>query len=282
MIAVVIAAAAALGAIALLGLRAFSRHLIYLPWRWSESQARAWNPGYEEVWVDVPGGVRLHGWLARGSRRDLAVLICHGNAGNLGVQEGLFAPYRRLGVTALLFDYRGYGLSTGRPDEEGIAADTLAALDSLARLTDLPPERLVLHGKSLGGAPAARAAAGRRVAGLILESAFTSAVDLGRDHYPFLPVSRLMKDSLDALSRLGQITCPVLILHGERDGIVPPAHAPRLAAAAGERATLVLLPRSGHNDTFEAEPAAYLGAVRQFLDRVAPPPGPSQPRLPGG
>ena len=282
MIAAVIAAAAALAAVALLGLRALSRHLIYLPWRWSESEARAWDPGYEEVWIDAPGGVRLHGWLERGSRRDLAVLICHGNAGNLGVQEGLFAPYRRLGVTALLFDYRGYGLSTGRPDEEGIAADTLAALDSLARLTDLPPERLVLHGKSLGGAPAVRAAAARRVAGLILESAFTSAVDLGRDHYPFLPVSWLVKDRLDTLSRLGQITCPVLILHGERDDIVPPAHAPRLAAAAGEPATLALLPRSGHNDTFEAEAAAYLGALRRFLERVAPPLGTPPPRPPRG
>lgn len=262
-------AAAVAAALLLVSLRAFSRHFIYLPWRWSEAEARRWNPGYEEVWIDPPGGPRLHAWLHRGPRADLAVLVCHGNAGHLGVQEGLLDPYRRLGVTALLFDYRGYGLSEGSPDEEGIAADALAALDRLAELSGLPPERLVLHGKSLGGAPAVRAAARRGAGGLVLESAFTSAVDLGRHHYPFLPVAWLIEDRLDAASGLSKVSAPILILHGKADDIVPVEHAVRLGRASFGRARVVILPRSGHNDTFEAEPDAYLGALREFLRGVA-------------
>lgn len=263
--------AAALAALVLVSLRAFSRNFIYLPWRWSAEEARAWNPGYEEVWIEPPGGPRLHAWLHRGSRPGLAVLVCHGNAGHLGVQEGLLEPYRRLGVTALLFDYRGYGLSEGKPDEEGIAADTLAAFDRLAGWTGLPPGRLLVHAKSLGGAPAVRAAAARGAGGLVLESVFTSALDLGRHHYPFLPISLLLEDRLDVASRLPEVRAPILVLHGERDDIVPARHGKRLAEIAGERARLVLLPRSGHNDTFEAESGRYLTALGEFLDQVAGP-----------
>jgi hypothetical protein len=260
---------AIVAAILLAGLRAGSRHFIYLPWRWSEAEARRWNPGYEEVWIETPDGERLHGWLHRGSRARPAVLICHGNAGHLGVQEGLLAPYRKLGVTALLFDYRGYGLSSGSPHEEGVAADALAAFDRLSSLAGIPPGALIVHGKSLGGAPGARAAAARKAGGLILESAFTSAAELGRHHYPFLPVSWLLRERLETASRLRGFGAPILILQGERDEIVPPDHGRRLAEAAGASGSLVMLPRSGHNDTFEAEPEAYLGALEEFLRRTA-------------
>ncbi|MEE9217743.1 MAG: alpha/beta hydrolase [Acidobacteriota bacterium] len=263
---------AVVAAVGLVSLRSLSRNFIYLPWRWSELEARRWNRGYEEVWIEVPDGNRLHGWLYRGRRKDTAVLICHGNAGHLGVQEGLLAPYRSLGITALLFDYRGYGLSSGSPDEEGIAADALAALERLSALTGLGADRLVVHGKSLGGAPATRTAISAGTAGLVLESAFTSALDLGRHHYPFLPISWILEDHLDTLSLLGRLSDPVLILHGERDRIVPPVHARRLAEAAGSRAHLVLLPRSDHNNTFEAESEAFLEALSRYLDEVASPP----------
>lgn len=263
----VLAAAVAAG-LALVSLRAVSRSFIYFPWRWSESEARAANPGYEEVWIARSGGPGLHAWLHRGTRPDLAVLICHGNAGHLAVQEGLLEPFRRLGVTALLFDYRGYGLSEGKPDEEGIAADTLAAFDRLLDLTGLPAGRLILFGKSLGGAPAVRVAAERGAAGVILESVFTSAVDLGRHHYPFLPVGWLLEDRLEVESRLGAVRSPLLILHGGLDDIVPAQHARRLAAAGGGRARLVILPGAGHNDTYDADPEAYLRELRAFLERL--------------
>jgi hypothetical protein len=258
----------ALAAIALVSLRSFSRQFIYLPWRWTPEEARRWNPGYEEVWVETPGVGRLHAWLQRGERPGIAALVCHGNAGHLGVQEGLLAPYRRLAVTALLFDYRGYGLSAGKPDETGIAADTLAAFEKLQALTGLEPGQLLIHGKSLGGAPAVRAAIERGAGGLVLESVFTSAVDLGRHHYPFLPIAWILEDRLDVAGRIGEVQAPILILHGERDDIVPAAHARRLARAAGGRARAVLLPASGHNDTFEAEPGAYLAALAEFLDTI--------------
>jgi hypothetical protein len=260
--------AGALAAISLVTLRAFSRQFIYLPWRWSPEEAHRWNPGYEEVWAERPDGGRLHAWLHRGERAGIAALVCHGNAGHLGVQEGLLSPYRRLGVTALLFDYRGYGLSAGSPDEEGIAGDTLAAFDRLRTVTGLAPERILIHGKSLGGAPAVRAAIERGAGGLVLESVFTSAVDLGRHHYPFLPIGWLLEDRLDVVGRLGGVAAPILILHGERDGIVPPAHARRLEQAAGGRARAVLLPASGHNDTYEAAPELYLEALRGFIDTI--------------
>lgn len=259
---------AVLGAVGLMSLRGFSRQFIYLPWRWSAEEARRWNPGYEEIWIPVDEGVSLHGWLYRGTHPDLAVLVCHGNAGHLGVQEGLLEPYRRLGVTALLFDYRGYGLSTGSPDEEGIAADALAAFDRLSDLTALPAHRIIVHGKSLGGAPAARTAIARRPAGLILESAFTSALELGRYHYPFLPVSWLLQDRLDTVGRLPEVRAPILILHGERDRIVPPVHAERLARAAGDHARRIMLPQADHNNTYRADSQKYLEELGRFLDQA--------------
>jgi uncharacterized protein len=246
------------------------RRLIYLPAPRAVPAAAALLPGAEEVSFPTEDGLRLDGWFlpAAAAGRGPAVLVCNGNAGNRSLRAPLAAALARAGLAVLLFDYRGYAANPGRPTEPGLAADARAAAAYLAGRPEVDPARLVYFGESLGAAVALRLATERPPAALVLRSPFWSLAEVGRVHYPWLPVSLLLADRYDAAGRVGRLAAPLLVVAGERDRIVPAAHSRRLFDAAPQPKRFVLLPGADHNDLDLLAGPRLLDEVTAFLRGV--------------
>ena len=234
---------------------------------------------YEDLSLTAGDGTPLHGWLipqagparrralrpAGGSgRAGVTVLFCHGNAGNISHRLEKALQLHRIGLEILLFDYRGYGKSAGKPSETGTYRDAEAAYDYLVRTRKVPPGRIVLYGESLGCAVAAEIALHHPARALILESPFTSTAAMGRLVFPWLPVRWIVRDKYDTLSKIPSVITPLLILHSPQDEIVPFQMGQQLFAAARGRKQFYAL-TGGHNDGWEASGAGYLQAIQSFL-----------------
>ena len=238
--------------------------LIYLPSSTVTSTPERIGLDYEDVELVTEDGVRIHGWFVPGPEGDTPVLLfLHGNAGNIGHRLHSLRQFHELGLAVLIIDYRGYGRSAGRPDEAGTYADARAAWQYLIDERSVSPEEIVLFGRSLGAAVAAELATGVEPGAVILESAFTSAADLGARHYPWLPVRALLRHQYDTLGRMGAISAPILLAHSAEDEIVPFEHAKRLRAAATNARVLEM--EGGHNDAFLTTGEDYTEGLRAFL-----------------
>jgi hypothetical protein len=218
---------------------------------------------YEDVALRTADGVRLHAWFGPGGAGRPTLLFLHGNAGNISHRLEKLSILNDLGVSVLLLDYRGYGLSRGEPSEAGTYRDADAAYDWL-RARGIEPGSVVPYGESLGGGVATDLAARRPVGALILESTPTNMPDVARAHYPLLPAGLLLSVRYDALAKIPSVSAPLLLLHSSEDEIVPFAMAERLHRAARPPKRLVRL-RGGHNDNFLVAKDAYVTALREFL-----------------
>ena len=203
---------------------------------------------YRDLRLETDDGQSLHGWWI-GARTDSLghLLLCHGNAGNVGDRVVHAALLTATGFDVLLFDYRGYGRSSGRPSEQGTYRDARAALACLLDQPGVDPARVLYLGESIGGAVALDLALERPPAGLVLLSAFTSVRDLGRLHYPFVPAA-LIADAYPTLRRIAELQAPLLVLHGDRDDIVPLSQGRALFEAAPGSKRMHVFPGLGHND----------------------------------
>jgi uncharacterized protein len=242
--------------------------LVFFPTRALEATPAEAGLAYDDVWLTTDDGLRLQGWWVPAAGARGTVLFFHGNAGNISHRLASLQFFHRLGYETLIFDYRGYGQSEGRPSEPGTYRDAEAAWRHLVEERGIPPERIVLFGRSLGGAVAAALAERHPPAGLILESTFTSVPDLGAELYPFLPVRLLARIRYDTLARMPRIRAPVLVVHSRDDDIIPFRHGRRLWDAANEpRAFLEI---SGtHNDGFFTSGRRYEAGLARFLaDRL--------------
>ena len=238
--------------------------LIFFPSRYPEG---IWEPTgleIEDAWFQAGDGTRLHGWYLPHDDPRAVVLYCHGNAGNVTHRaDALRILHNRVGVAVLILDYRGYGRSEGRPDEQGVLADARAARAWLARREDMAERDIVLLGRSIGGAVAVDLAAKDGARALVLESTFSSMPDVAAYHYPWLPVRWLMRTRLDSVGKIGDYHGPLLQSHGQRDSIVPIRFGRRLFEAANEPKRLITFPDDGHN---EFPPATYYEQLGQFLE----------------
>lgn len=232
-------------------LRWFEHRQVYIPTRELEAHPGALGRPFEELTLLAGDGVRLHAWYfpapADSPRGAWAVMVCHGNGGNISHRLALAEALLDTGIAVLLFDYRGYGRSQGRPSEEGTYRDAQAAHDWLVA-RGYEASRILVLGESLGGAVAAHLAAHRPVGGLILLGAFTSIPDIGSELYPWLPVRWLARIRYDTRAYLQQVHVPVLILHSPEDELVRFHHAEANYAAAHPPKWLRPL-RGTHNDS---------------------------------
>ncbi len=205
--------------------------------------------GGERIWLEA-GGVRSESWLlpARGGgAAGLLLVYAHGNGELIDHWVDAFEPARALGASALLVEYPGYGRSGGAPSERSIRTAMSAAYDHAVRERGFAPERIVGYGRSLGGGAVCALARERRLAALVLESTFTSMTSMAaRMGLPALLAPLLLRDRFDNLGLLRRFTGPILLLHGERDEVIPPAEAEALRGAV-PGAELHWLP-CGHND----------------------------------
>jgi fermentation-respiration switch protein FrsA (DUF1100 family) len=239
---------------------AFERSFIYYPSATLEGTPTSVGLPFRDVEVTTADDVRIHGWHVPGSRR-ATLLYCHGNGGNISHRlPKLRAFHDRLGLSILIFDYRGYGRSGGVPGEAGTYADARAMRGWLRRHA---PEPVVYLGASLGAAVAATLAAEEPPAALVLEAPFVSVQAMAHATLP--GAGWLFRTRYDTLAAVGRVRAPVLVLHGDADEVVP--HRQRRAvfeAAAGPR-VLATIPGGHHNDLHEAGGEAYWRAWAAFL-----------------
>ncbi len=238
---------------------------VYFPYATLDTTPARNALAFEDVYLDTEDGVRLHGWLLPAEKARFTLLFLHGNGGNISHRIDSLEIFHRLGLDTLIIDYRGYGRSEGKPTEQGTYRDAAAAWRFLTEERGVPAERIVVFGRSLGGAVAAWLAERERPRALILESTFTSLPELGAHHYPYLPVRWLSRFRYNTLERLARIQCPVLVVHSRDDEIVPFVHGERLFAGAGAAASFLEI-AGGHNDGFLTSGARYGDGLRAFLD----------------
>jgi len=243
---------------------AFQSRLIYFPSRdvWGTPQ----NVGlaYEDVSLETEDGARIHGWYVPREGARASVIFCHGNAGNIADRLGTIGLLHAAGLNVFVFDYRGYGRSTGSPSEAGTYADAEAAWRHVTGDRGIPPARVVLFGRSLGGAVAIELATRHTPGALVVESTFTNLVDVGRLHYPLLPVKWLVTYRYDSIAKVGAITCPKLFVHGQTDTLIPLAIGRRLFDAAAQPKTFLETP-GDHNNSGITYAPEYAERFRAFL-----------------
>ena len=221
----------------------------------------------EELSITTSDGVTLHGWWIDGPG-DRVLIWYHGNAGNIGDRLHNARWFvEQLGVAVVLVDYRGYGRSQGTADESGLYLDGLAIYDAVAARS-VRAQDIVLFGRSLGGAVAIETALRRPAGVVVLESVFRSVPALAREHYWFVP-SAVVRTGMDNESKIGRVQAPMLLLHGDRDAIVPLAHGRRLFELAARPAPFHVIEGAGHNDTYLAGGARYVEVWKAFLEDTA-------------
>lgn len=219
---------------------------------------------YESVTLLSGGDTRLSGWFVPAPENRGTILFCHGNAGNISHRLESLLLFHKLGFSTLIFDYRGYGDSQGKPSEAGTYLDVEAAWHYLTEERSIAPSRITLFGRSLGAAIAVHQATVSSPGALILESSFTSVPDMAADLYPFLPVRWLSRLNYNVQEQLQKVSCPVLIVHSQDDELIPFSHGLALYEAANKPKKFLEL-HGGHNDGFLLTGKAYTQGLDAFL-----------------
>lgn len=248
----------------------FQSHLVYFPRREIEATPDRAGLAFESVNFTTADGVRLTGWYIASDNADDVLLFCHGNAGNISHRLESIGIFNRLGLSVFIFDYRGYGQSQGKPNEEGTYIDAVAARDYLIKERRIDPGRIIIFGRSLGGAVAAWLAKERSPRALILESSFTSIPDMGAETYPFFPVRLLSRFGYDTREYVKKVKCPVLIVHSRDDDLVSFHHGQELFEAANEPRKFLEIGGS-HNEGFLISGDDYQKGLRSFISNLPSP-----------
>lgn len=245
--------------------------MIFFPTKYPEG---FWQPAQrgiavEDCFFTTSDGVKLHGWYAPYEGAQHTLLWCHGNAGNISHRlDQLKMLHERVRVNIFILSYRGYGRSEGSPDEDGLYQDARAAYDYLVAEKQVNAKQLVLYGQSLGGAVVVDLAVARPCAGLIIESSFSSAKDVAKSLFSFLPVHYFIGVRFDSATKIKQVHVPVLIIHGTHDEVIPYELGRKLFDAANEPKEFYSMPGATHNDPFLVGGEAYYSKIRQFIEQL--------------
>lgn len=241
---------AAVGALLFAGARWLEHILLYVPGAEYTPPHAAGLAAVEEILLPTPDGHRVLAWWGQAQPGQFTLLYFHGNGGTLASRAERIAAYLAQGQGIFMMAYRGYGGSTGTPSERANVADALLAFDTLAG-KGVPPRNIILYGESLGTGVAVQVAAARRPGGLILDAPYTSIADVGARAYPYLPVKLLMRDRYETMRFIGQVQAPLLVIHGDRDQVIPVHMGEKVYAAAPGPKEIAIIPGAGHTNHYE-------------------------------
>jgi fermentation-respiration switch protein FrsA (DUF1100 family) len=219
---------------------------------------------YEKVQLKTSDNLILSAWYIPAKNARFTLLFCHGNGGNMAHRLESINIFNELDINCLIFDYRGYGTSDGKPNEDGLYIDAQTAYDWLINEKKISPENIIIYGQSLGGSVAAYLASNVKAKGLIIESCFTSYTDIAKKYYPYMPIKLLAKYGFKTNDYLKKVNCPVLIIHSRNDELIPFEFGLRLYAAAKEPKEFIEI-SGGHNDGFLCSGQIYREGLSNWL-----------------
>lgn len=244
------------------------RRLMYFPDRAHTKPTEVGLADVEERVLVTPDGARVIAWYGKAKPGLPTLLYFQGNGGSLAARAERIRRFMGEGWGVYMMTYRGYGGSTGSPSETANVADARLAYGALA-LEGVPPASIILYGESLGSGVAARIATERPAGGLILDAPYTSIIEIAARGYPFLPVRLLLVDRYETDKVIAQVHIPLLVLHGERDGVIPVEMGRRLFALANEPKRLATFPNGGHSDLYLNNNGA-LDVVKDWIAGLRP------------
>jgi uncharacterized protein len=226
-------------------LYATQRRLLFQPDPERVAPVRTGLMGVREEVIATPDGERLIAWWSPPAAGKPVFLYFHGNGGNLTARAGRLKLFQQAGFGGLMLSARGYGGSSGHPSESALVADAKLAFDWLVS-HGVAADQIIVFGESLGTGLAVQVAAERPARALILDSPYTSLVDVAAGKFPWIPVRWLMTDQMDSMAVIGKVRAPLLVIHGDQDDLVPYVLGAKLFAAANEPKRLLTLPGVGH------------------------------------
>jgi uncharacterized protein len=251
----------------LLGGCGIEKRFIFFPEKRIVSTPADAGLDFEELYLSTPDGVRIHAWFIPAPDSRKTLLWFHGNGGNISHRVGHLRLLRQaLKISVLMVEYRGYGQSDGTVTEEGTYRDALTAYDYLLTRPEIERGAIVVYGQSLGAAVAVEVAVQRNISGLILEAPFTSIREMAKVVFPWLPIGRLLSTRYDVLSKIGRVTAPLLVFHGDQDEVVPYALGQQVFKAAADPKTFYPIPGAGHNNIYSVGGQDYWRALSQFTE----------------
>lgn len=249
--------------------KVMEKRILYHPSRISVTPTDSTRPAMEEVEIESTDGVKLICYLYPVRSDDSAstwIIWFQGNSGSVVLNDRHTRVFLKLGINVLAVDYRGYGKSSGEPSESGLYDDAEASYHYLRKVRRIPAEKLFLYGYSLGTGVVSKLATKVPAAGVILEGAYKSIPDLGKEMYPWLPAGLLPVQRFDTYRRIDEITMPKLFIHAIDDARIPIAHGRALFEKAKEPKSMVEL-RWGHAFAIQEDSARYMTALKEFIQR---------------
>lgn len=238
--------------------------MTFFPHTTLEQTPTEWGLVYEDVFLETEDGVRLHGWYIPHQDARHTLLFFHGNAGNISHRGSSIEIFHRLGLNVFIIDYRGFGKSEGKPDEQGLYKDASAAWYYLIEQRNLKQKDIVVFGRSLGGVVATQLAAQVQPGGLIVESTFSSARDAANAIFPILSRLIFLRYDFNTVAHIKQVKSPVLVLHSPDDEIIPFRLGEKVFQAANEPKSFIKM-RGGHNNGVFMSQPEYELALGEFF-----------------
>jgi fermentation-respiration switch protein FrsA (DUF1100 family) len=245
----------------------FQDKLVYFPHNKVETTPTAISLQHEDITLTTNDGVQLNAWWIPHPDSRATLLFFHGNAGNISHRLNSIGIFHRLGLSVFIIDYRGYGNSTGTPSEQGTYIDAETAWNYLVNEKNIPPENIIIFGRSLGGAVATELAEKHTSAALIVESSFSSITDIGKHYYPYLPTRLLARIKYPTINRIPNIKSPVLIIHSIEDDIIPYENGKLLYEAAKEPKSFLQI-NGDHNNGFMISGEKYINGIDSFISNI--------------
>lgn len=244
--------------------------MVYYPTKDIEGTPSDIGLKYEEITLKTKDSINLSAWYVPAKDERGVVLFCHGNAGNISHRLDSIRIFHDLGLSVLIFDYRGYGRSEGSPTEEGTYLDAESAWEYLVNVKGVRPEKIILFGRSLGSAVAAELALRHPAAGIIIESGFKSIPELGAKFFPYLPIRLISRFQYSTIDKVSMINMPKLFIHSPQDEMIPYEHGAALFEKAAEPKEFLQI-TGGHNEGFQTSGKVYTDGLDRFISKAIRP-----------
>ena len=238
--------------------------LIFFPSKEIIETPKDYNLPYKDLYFSLDSQTKIHAWLIENPKAKSVIILCHGNAGNIANRLHLIYHIYQMNFSILIFDYPGFGKSTGKVNEESSYQAAQKSWDYLVEEKKVKSNHIIIWGRSIGGAIAAHLAKNKQAEALILESSFTSLLSIAKKQFPVFPIKQIARYSYDTSKIIAEIKIPTLIIHSKEDEIIPFTHGEELYKKANEPKQFLEI-KGSHNEGWFISRKKYFKEIKEFI-----------------